>query len=493
MSTAVERNILTVVEPAIMLDPMEMPDVESGESGLGTIKEKPSKFLGMAIPLIRINTYEVQTDRLISFNLNLTGFVPTMSVSFEDRDTLFMSRYFPKDGDVIQLNIRSQGEETTFKPIRIDFTITDCYPIGGNTKEAANKWRVEGKMLVPNLYNEFTEFYEGTSWNSLLGVAEALELGYASNVEDTADDMVWINPNDTREKFIQDVVANSYLDDEHFFQAYIDPYYYLSLVDINRLFSQEGAIEASQGFSTNAGDIFEQDNSGEQDDFPNYLSNLVQMQGSSRYLGKYQMINNTGEISNANGYKRYAQWWALPDKEFISEFVDPLTSNTPGMIPLKGRFVGPPGGKIPEGIADTQTRYKYLGKQSENTYTDFMYSVVQNYQNNQEIHKMGMTVELDTINPALLRYTRIYCYIVEYATPTQNTLTAVNNADDEGTPHEDAAQRESTAEQDAAAPFVTNDFLSGFYVIGGMEYIYREPGPMRMRLHLLRREFYPST
>jgi hypothetical protein len=205
------------------------------------------------------------------------------------------------------------------------------------------------------------------------------------------------------------------------------------------------------------------------------------------------MINNTGEISNANGYKRYAQWWALPDKEFISEFVDPLTSNTPGMIPLKGRFVGPPGGKIPEGIADTQTRYKYLGKQSENTYTDFMYSVVQNYQNNQEIHKMGMTVELDTINPALLRYTRIYCYIVEYATPTQNTLTAVNNADDEGTPHEDAAQRESTAEQDAAAPFVTNDFLSGFYVIGGMEYIYREPGPMRMRLHLLRREFYPST
>ena len=205
MSTAVERNILTVVEPAIMLDPMEMPDVESGESGLGTIKEKPSKFLGMAIPLIRINTYEVQTDRLISFNLNLTGFVPTMSVSFEDRDTLFMSRYFPKDGDVIQLNIRSQGEETTFKPIRIDFTITDCYPIGGNTKEAANKWRVEGKMLVPNLYNEFTEFYEGTSWNSLLGVAEALELGYASNVEDTADDMVWINPNDTREKFIQDV------------------------------------------------------------------------------------------------------------------------------------------------------------------------------------------------------------------------------------------------------------------------------------------------
>jgi len=237
MSTAVERNILTITEPSIMLDPMEMPDVESGEGDLGTIKEKPSKFLGMAIPLIRINTYEVQVDRLTSFNLDLTGFVPTMRVSFIDRDTLFMVRYFPKDGDVMQLNIRSQGEETTFKPIRIDFTITDCYPVGGNTKTAANKWVIEGKMLVPNLYNEFVEFYEGTSWNSLLDVAENLDLGYASNVEDTNDEMVWINPNDTREKFIQDVVANSYLDDNHFFQAYIDPYYYLSLVDINKLFS----------------------------------------------------------------------------------------------------------------------------------------------------------------------------------------------------------------------------------------------------------------
>ena len=44
MSTAIERNILTVVEPAIMLDPMEMPDVESGDSGLGTIKEKFLSF-----------------------------------------------------------------------------------------------------------------------------------------------------------------------------------------------------------------------------------------------------------------------------------------------------------------------------------------------------------------------------------------------------------------------------------------------------------------
>jgi hypothetical protein len=490
MSTAIERNILTIIEPAIMLDPMEMPDVESGESEEGKIKIPPSKFAAF-IPIVKINTYEVQADRMLAFNLNNTGLVPTMSVMFMDRDGLFQARFFPKDGDVMNLNIASQGEETTFKPIRIDFTITDCYPMGGGTDQEASKFKIEGKMLVPNLYNEFVEFYEGTSFNALLDVAENLQLGFASNVEDTADEMVWINPNDTREKFIQDIVANSFLDDEHFFQAYIDPYYYLTLVDINKLFSQEGAIEASQTFSQNSGAMMG-DSKGEQDNFPNYLSNMVQMQGGARYIGKKHMINNTGEISNANGYKRYAQWWGLKDKEFVSEFVDPLTGDTPGAVRMKGRFVGPVGNKITEGIADTQTRYKYLGKQSENVHAEFMYSVVQNYQNNQEIHKMGMTIELITTNPALVRYSRIYCYIVEYSGGTKQALLDSTDGSDQQ-PQPDGAKRKGDPEEEAEAEYVINEFLSGFYVIGGIEYIQKQPGPMRMRLHLLRREFFPST
>ena len=68
--SAVERNILTVVEPTIVLDELEMTDVESGteNSDDETMKEKPSKFSTM-IPLIRINNYEVQGDRLEMFEL----------------------------------------------------------------------------------------------------------------------------------------------------------------------------------------------------------------------------------------------------------------------------------------------------------------------------------------------------------------------------------------------------------------------------------------
>ena len=56
----VERNILTVIEPAIELDPMEILDVESGSenSDDSTLKEKPSKF-SQVVPDIRVNGYRI--------------------------------------------------------------------------------------------------------------------------------------------------------------------------------------------------------------------------------------------------------------------------------------------------------------------------------------------------------------------------------------------------------------------------------------------------
>jgi len=247
----VERNILTVIEPAILLDPLEILDVESGSdnSDDSTLKEKPSKFSSV-VPVIRINGYDVQMDRLNYFCLKNNAFYPTCRIQFADVDGMFSARFYPKDGDLIQVNIRSQGDETTFKPIRIDFTVVDCKPVGGGGGKSANEFLVIGRMFVPNLFTENVEYEEEvTSWDALLNISEKLGLGYASNVEETSDTMTWTNPNDTYETWIQDIVANSYLSDETFFTSYIDPYYYLTMVDVNRLFSQEGAIEASESFT----------------------------------------------------------------------------------------------------------------------------------------------------------------------------------------------------------------------------------------------------
>ena len=73
----VERNILTIIESAIKLDPLEILDVESGtdNSDGETVKVKPSLF-GAMIPVIRVNGYDVQGDRLNFFSLKNNAFYP---------------------------------------------------------------------------------------------------------------------------------------------------------------------------------------------------------------------------------------------------------------------------------------------------------------------------------------------------------------------------------------------------------------------------------
>jgi len=304
--------------------------------------------------------------------------------------------------------------------------------------------------------------------------------------------MTWTNPNDTAETWIQDIVSNSYLNDETFFTSYIDPYYYLTMVDVNRLFGQDGAIEASLSFSVNAGDTMGAVGAdGQEGGIPNHLSNSLSMQGTARYISKHQMINRSGEISKANGYKRYTQYWDLINKEWISEFVDPLTNNTPGMIPAtKGRLID---GEV-EGPRNDQVKYKYLGTQGDNVHSEYQYSTVLNYQNLTEINKMGMTIDLDTVNPALIRHSRIYCQIMEFGAPVKGVLVApdgINNPEGNKEPQTRPEGTEGNNNETDTA--VINEYLTGFYVISGVEWLYTEPGPMRMKLTLQRREFTPTT
>ena len=68
----------------------------------------------------------------------------------------------------------------------------------------------------------------------------------------------------------------------------------------------------------------------------------------------------------------------------------------------------------------------------KNVHDEYFYSLVLNHQNLSEVNKLGMVIELDTINPALIRYSRIYCHILEYASPIKNTITTNSNENNSG-------------------------------------------------------------
>jgi hypothetical protein len=211
------------------------------------------------------------------------------------------------------------------------------------------------------------------------------------------------------------------------------------------------------------------------------------------------MMNNTGYFSDKNGYKRYSQHYEIQDKEFISEYIDPLTTEgTDHMIHMKGRYVGPVENRVPEGIAQKQNKYKYLGRFNRDTvHQNYAYSNILNIQNLEEVQKMGMTVELNQVNTTLARGQRLAVQIYDADYRQKQAQKSTQSATEEL----DTPTSANVAKQDAVNTTVGDDpntmifnqYLSGFYVIDQVIYVFRAPGPMTMRLRLVRREFNPPA
>jgi hypothetical protein len=496
MPSTVERSILTIIDPVIKLDTFAIPDLETSESEGYASTQKVSKMLGTIFPAIEINGYFIKPQDFIDFELVSGGFLPVLNFRFFDSQLYFANKQFPQDGQPIKVHLKSNGDEKTFKPIRCDFTIERIVGVDTGIDGRMPIYTVRGKLRIPNLFNEFQESYEGTSYDSLLQIAENLELGFASNLDSTNDSMIWLNPNDTREKFIRDITANSYVDDNTFLSSYIDPYYYLTLVNPNVLFDVNEELDLSYMYSTSLLETQQGQDPNEGASAPVFLTNHVSMQGSTSYITKYTLTNLTGFISDKNGYKRYVQTYDFDEKEFISEFVDPLTTEgTDGYVHLKGRYVGPPDNRIVEGIAQSQSKYRYMGIQdADNLHSEYHYSSILNYQNLQEIQKMGMVVDLLAVNTTLYRNQRILIQMYD-SLDTLNNSDQANEAASEVqagdySENNDPASKEIKGQ---AASQTINKFLTGFYVIDEIRYRYTGNGPMTMQLKLIRREFEASA
>jgi hypothetical protein len=485
----IESTILGITEPTITLDEMLIGNYETEDSleGKGTVA-KLSKVVGAYYPYIEINGLQIAYDMIDTFTLDVKGKVPYIRLRLVDKNNLFMSRHFPKDGDVINFLIRANNEKS-FKPIRIDFDILNISPSLNSI--GSRIFNIYGQMKVPGLLAEVCEAYPDlTSFDTFLEVSQELQLGFASNVEDTSDKMTWINPFDTRIKFLKDTISNSYLNENSFFSWFIDQYYTLNFVEMNSLFSQDEEVETGEMYSQGYLDSLmnmEEDSGITSSQV--MFTNLLQYQATSKYISDYKMINNSGEVFLKNGYKRYCQYFNIEDNskngEILSEFVDPFTTEgTEDMIHLKGRYIGDSSNRQSEGITDTQIKYKYVGKQHSypigNMHENYLYSQIMNYQNNQEINKMGMIVDLEQPDLSIRKGQRIPIYIFEYGSIEKSVFkNADENIDNEN------------VDEDLRSP-IFNKFLSGFYIIIGFDYIFTSPGPIKQRVYMLKREFSSS-
>ena len=470
-------DILTIKEPVI-----EVQEIKESYDGKTGSEPADDKLIGYANPFVKINGYRLTYNNIVKFKLSTTGFRPTLNMLFIDPDDMFDAD-FPKDGDLIEVYLRSPND-SKFKKIRIDFDIID---IKSTQQKSGTSYNIRGIMRVPDLLSDLTlSFQSGTSYNHLLDVCDSLQLGFASNVTDTVDEMPRFNAKNTIQDFIKKTTETSYTDDNSFYTSYIDLWYYLNFVEVNRCFITEGPLQDGDydGATFSNQDKGNDGDEGVQEKF--MLSNHKNWQTSTSFIQSYSLFNNSGDIWMKNGYKRFADFYNMDVGEFQSFFVDPLTTEgaeTDNVI-LKGR--------AGDNSYENQIKYKYFGRmfstQNEgNLHPNYHYAKIQNYQNNTEINKMGLVVALNGISSSILKYKSIPVAIFKQGQQAKNRRFAGDELKGE--------QQESNDAYTDLSGYLLDSFLSGWYVVKDYDIVWESNGSFSQIVYLIRREWplpYPG-
>ena len=496
MSVNLDRHILAVIEPSIMPTDIELQSF--GEEGAGP---KQTKVIGIAYPYVTINKYEFSRTDIKAFTLTLSGQVPQLRITIEDNKNNFSIDSFPRDGDVITFLLNSKNE-STFKSVHMDFDITSVTSIPSNDDELTT-YVFTGKAKIPMLDTEECRHYElGTSLDHLEQEAKYLGLGLATNVGDPADSQIRIQAYSSHAKFINEIVQSSYISEESFQTSFIDQYYYLNYIDVNKVFNSPnmtlGDMEDTvSSFNGSAQSEDPDVTTVESDSIPMklLLTNHFEFKSTNQYLERWGLENNSSSVVSSHGHFRDVQVYDNngTEESKLQEFrLDPLTSDNllDNEEPLRGRR--------DEDRYLNQLKHKYSGRQDVgedglgNVHANHVYAKLHNHRNVIEAGKMKMKITLGSFNPGLYKYQKVPVLIYHFqSNRVANEVVKDHMAKELGfddKPFEFNQEIENTE----LPKMALDSFMSGNYVISNIDYTYSLDEGLKQELTLLRREWPTS-
>lgn len=483
----IDNHILNVLEHSLELDVIKFDSHEEEEGA-----QKISHEYGGPVPMIVVNGNSFSDESIKKMEIDCSVRIPTISVVVVDTQGTFDADNTPRDGDVISVRIAARQQDT-FKDIRIDFDIDEISgPPANDLKRATNgaKYVFQGTMKIPTMHSEGCASYEGTSREQIEEFAKNLKLGLATNIDSADDSMKALNACQPNLEFLNNLVEHSYIGEDSFQTYCIDPYYNLCFVDVNALLnSEEGLDETFINMSIDFDEDGEEQTSNKIES-PNILTNAASMNSTNTFIESYNLVNNAGALAKKNGYKRKMIYWENDSVGVVAHELEPLASENMKDIdePLKGRR--------DEDRYTKEVKSKYVGRlpiQSDdmpNVHLNYSYSAISNQQNLDEMNKMKLEVTLKTFNPGIHLWQKIPVQIMKSGFTQITSQQGINEAkDDKGFDTDQDVEAENVNELNVDQ--VKDEFLTGYYVIGGIKYIYKQNTGIIQKLTMLRRE-WPS-
>jgi hypothetical protein len=429
-------RIVTVFESTIELDTLSIPGKDTSKS---KEKQKVEDSVGLEFPLIKVNEYVFNRSEIRNVSIDCTDFLPKITLSIVTLSQLFLAKEMPKDGDIISLAIRNRSD--VLKIIRNDYVITGVHVFPNSTQtKSPVLMTLYGELFVPGLKSQKNDFsFEGTSYDALQDFAKKTKLGFASNENNTDDKQIWLKANMAGDVYVNNLTERAWKDDKSFFQSWIDVYYNLNFININKqLISAETEVDTAALISNvDKNFIYGADTEDNKTlTTAKVFSNFISFRTTPFFITSWSPINKSSAITfqvgtrmtcemfehNSNLYQDASsqKYWAISTEPTYDK--DKVNKS----ILLRGRAAYVPDASNPElaranySYPDIYQRFPWLGVQytisnpdddnsqwDGNHHKNYQLAKVKNLINNKELDKLNVAITVTGNNFNIIRGDKI--------------------------------------------------------------------------------------
>jgi len=408
------------------------------------------------IPFVVINGINVDPGDIFMFKLINEKYLPEVEMIFSDTTNKLFDSKYPLDQQVLSIMLKSN--ENLLMSIRMDFWITEFKSVKNDSGDNDyKKYSLKAKLNVPYIIKHNS--FKGTSYELLKKIATDADLGFASNIDNTNDSMTWINCGiDYVREQIPEVVKRSYINDNTFLWAYIDFWYNLNYIDIEK----ELNVDTTSDKGLSGLELLIKKNKT----IPLLLSNHPDYNSTNQYIDKFSLINESTEINYEIGYNPYITYYMSKEKNMNSLLLDTISNKgkNNNNIVIKGQ-------PDDDNYNKNQKKNYFMGKiDTDNMHENYLYAELLNINNLKFLQKIRLKVILRIPNFQLVRFQLI-----------KLNLYKTKELDDDLNPSNDDRENRKL-----------NKRLSGDWLIIGINFIYKKRGiyqdDMVQELTLVKRE-----
>jgi hypothetical protein len=438
------------------------PFYKSSDRVMGTESK-----VGSDAPYVMINGAPITEIGLLI--LSESGTLPTIKIIFKDTDGALSGPNYPKNDPILSLYMKTSSE--TLKPIRIDFLITSIKSDQDAIRDAESmgtsaEFIMTGELFVPKIYNNFSKAYKNMgSKEALKKLAADLDLGFSENDGGTSDTMTWINPNRNGLYFMNHIANHSYLDDDTFFDCFVDKFFNLTFVNITQqlMTSRELDLTPEQRVDPSELEMTREIKTRENEKSVNdslavlQLTNNQRFQGRSEFINSYSLLGDIGSVLKNKGYRKRIYYYDhLLDGEdkFTSFYVNPIS--------VKGLNEGTRLVPANESLK-AHTVNKWINIDYGNTHREWNAASLINDHNKAELNKVKLKAETAGINLQVIRGSSIKVNMFTFKDAAINRSSQIS---DKPKAQPNSLDSNEQAEQ------IPDPVLSGTYYVSGIKYIY---------------------